>query len=89
MADSKPKMMFAIEHLDSSIAHLNSAMEVLSSVILDLQKGADFITKYRDSLIRTVEDTGGNVSQAIESQIRDFIPKRPRDGKDQESQTGN
>jgi len=82
----KPKMMFAIEHLDSSIAHLNSAMEVLSSVILDLQKGADFVTKYRDSLIKTVEETGGNMTQAIESQIRDFIPKRLKDGKDQEVQ---
>jgi hypothetical protein len=86
MSDAKPKMMFAIEHIDSSITHLNSAMEVLSSVIMDLQKGADFLTKYRNSLIKTVEDTGGNVTQAIESQIRDFIPKRMRDGKDQETQ---
>jgi len=82
----KPKMMFAIEHLDSSISHLNSAMEVLSSVILDLQKGSDFITRYRDSLIKTVEDTGGNMTQAIESQIRDYIKPRLRDGKDQEGQ---
>jgi hypothetical protein len=88
MTDAKPKMMFAIEHIDSSITHLNSAMEVLSSVVFDLQKGADFLAKYRDSLIKTVDETGGNVSQAIESQIRDYIPKRTKDGKDQGSTGG-
>src|SRR5215469_802571 len=79
----KPKMMMAIEHLDAANSHMNSAMQVLSSVILDLQKGADFITRYRDSLIKTVEETGGDVKASIESQIQDFIPKRLRaDGQD-------
>ena len=77
--DLKPKMMYAIEHLDAANNHMNSAMNVLGSVIHDLQKGADFIARYRDSLIKTVENTGGNTTQAIESQIRDFIPKRVRD----------
>ena len=83
----KPKMTIAIEHLDAAQSHMNKAMEVLSSVIFDLQKGADFIARYRDSLIKTVEDTGGNVAQAIESQIRDYIPKRKGDGN--EEQAGN
>jgi hypothetical protein len=78
--DLKPKMMYAIEHLDAANNHMNSAMNVLGSVIHDLQKGADFIARYRDSLIKTVESTGGNTTQAIESQIRDFIPKKARDG---------
>jgi hypothetical protein len=77
----KPKMLIAIEHLDSANSHMNSAMTVLSSVILDLQKGADFIARYRDSLIKSVEDSGGD----IESQIKEFLPKRLRnDGQDQE-----
>src|SRR5215469_1856931 len=67
MSDMKPKMMQAIEHLDAANSHMNSAMSVLSSVILDLQKGADFITRYRDSLIKTVEETCGYVRQSIES----------------------
>ena len=82
----KPKMLIAIEHLDAANTHMNSAMSVLSSVILDLQKGADFITRYRDSLIQSVEESGGDIKGSIESQIREFIPKRPSDGKDQESQ---
>jgi hypothetical protein len=86
--DLKPKMMYAIEHLDAANNHMNSAMNVLGSVIHDLQKGADFIARYRDSLIKTVENTGGNTTQAIESQIRDFIPKRARDGNDGQSQGG-
>jgi hypothetical protein len=82
--DVKPKMLIAIEHLDSANSHMNSAMQVLSSVILDLQKGADFITRYRDSLVRSFEDSGGGHAQAVESQIKDFLPKRLRDGKDKE-----
>ena len=86
--DMKPKMLQAIEHLDAANSHMNSAMSVLSSVILDLQKGADFITRYRDSLIKTVEETGGDVRQSIESQIKDYIrPQRGPDGKDQEVQS--
>jgi hypothetical protein len=47
-------------------------------VIFDLQKGSDFIGRYRDSLIKTIEETGGDVTASIESQIRDFIPKTHR-----------
>lgn len=86
---AKPKMVFAIEHLDASVTHLDQTMQVLSSIIMDLQKGRDFISRYRDSLIKTVEDTGGDVKQAVESQIRSFIPNREAlDGKNQESQSG-
>jgi hypothetical protein len=76
----KPKMMAAIDHLDSAATHMNQAMSVLSSVILDIQKGADFITRYRDSLVKTVEMSGGDVAQSIEAQIKDFLPKRLKDG---------
>jgi hypothetical protein len=72
----KPKMLMAIEHLDAANNHMNSAMQVLSGIIFDLQKGADFITRYRDSLVKSVEATGGEVT--IEEQIRDFIPQRLR-----------
>ena len=83
----KPKMMAAIDHLDAANSHMNSAMSVLSSVILDIQKGADFIAQYRDSLIKTVEMSGGNTTQAVESQIREYIQGRPRsDGQDQKQE---
>ena len=82
----KPKVLMGIEHIDAAISHLNSSMQVFSSVIFDLQKGADFLIRYRDSLIKTIEESGGDVKQSIESQIRDYIPRRANDGKDQESQ---
>jgi hypothetical protein len=72
----KPKMLMAIEHLDSANKHMNSAMQVMSGIIFDLQKGADFIVRYRDSLIKSVEASGGEAT--IEEQIRDFIPQRLR-----------
>jgi hypothetical protein len=75
----KPKTMIAIDHLNSAHDHMNKAIQLFSSVILDLEKGATFISTYRDSLIKTVEATGGDVQQAIEAQIKDFLPKRLRD----------
>ena len=84
MAEAKPKMMVAIEHLDAANTHMEQAMGVLSSIILDWQKAADFLVTYRNSLIKTIEDTGGDTTASIESQIRDFIPKRARDGKGEE-----
>ena len=57
---------------------MNKAMSVLSSVILDWQKAADFISHYRDSLVRTVELADGDVEQSIESQIKEFIPRHYR-----------
>ena len=80
VSNSKPKMMYAIEHLDAANTHMEQAMSVLSSIILDWQKAADFLVNYRNSLIKTVEETGGDVTPSIESQIRDYIPKR--DGND-------
>jgi len=79
----KPKMMMAIDHLDAANASMNSAMSVLSSIVLDLQKGADFLVRYRNSLIKTVELSGGDMGQAVESQIKDYIGKK-LNGQDQE-----
>lgn len=74
----KPKMQVAIEHLDNAHKELDLAMTVLSSVVFDIQKGADFVARYRDSLIKTINETGGDVTKSIESQIRDYIPKGSR-----------
>jgi hypothetical protein len=78
----KPKVQIAIEHLDHAFEHMNQAMSVLSSVVFDLQKAADFVARYRDSMIKSLEETGGDVGPAIESQIREFIPKAYRNGND-------
>jgi hypothetical protein len=51
---------------------------MLSSMILDLEKAAEFLGKYRDSLIKTIEDSGGDVKASIESQIKEFVPKQFR-----------
>jgi hypothetical protein len=83
---TKPKMLYAIEHLDAANTHMEQAMNVLSSIILDWQKAADFLVGYRNSLIRTMEETGGDVTPTIESQIRDFIPQRHRDEETEEQQ---
>ena len=82
--NTKPKMMRAIEHLDAANTHMEQAMNVLSSIIMDWQKAADFLVSYRDSMIKTIEDSGGDVKMAVESQIRDYVQKRHNDGKDEE-----
>jgi hypothetical protein len=71
-------MQIAVAHLDQAFDHMNQAMTVLSSVIFDLQKGADFVRGYRDSLFRVVEDNGGDVTESVEHAIREFIPRNYR-----------
>jgi hypothetical protein len=75
---NRPRMSIAIEHLDHAQAHMNQVSKVLSSMILDMEKASDFVSRFRDSLIKTIEETGGDVQASIESQIADFIPKNYR-----------
>ena len=81
---NRPKMQIVIEHLDQAQEHMNQAMTVLSSVIFDLQRGADYIGRFRDSMIKTLEETGGDVTATVENQIREFIPKTYRPPTQQE-----
>jgi hypothetical protein len=71
-------MTIAIEHLDQAQGHMNQVSKVLSSMILDMEKASDFVGRFRDSLIKSVEETGGDTQASIESQIADFIPKNYR-----------
>jgi hypothetical protein len=86
-ADRAPsRWQGVIDHLNASHAHLGQAMDILSTITFDLQRGADFIMKYRDSLINAIEANGGRIEQgSVEQQIADFLPKRMRDEQQQES----
>ena len=75
---NRPRMTIAIEHLDQAQGHMHQVSKVLSSMILDLEKASDFIGRFRDSLIKTIEETGGDVQSSIEHQIADFVPKNYR-----------
>ena len=75
---NRPRMTIAIEHLDQAQGHMHQVSKVLSSMILDLEKASDFIGRFRDSLIKTIEETGGDVQASIESQITDYVPKNYR-----------
>jgi len=86
--NGKPRFHMAVEHLDKAHEHMDCAMTILSSVIFDLQKGANFIASYRDSLVKTIEASGGDVAMAIEQQIQDFVqPKyrQPVEAKDEQT----
>jgi hypothetical protein len=80
MADNgkpqKSKWHGVIDHMAAAEQHMGEAMNLLSLINFDLQKGADFIRRYKESLIKTITESGGEVEQAsVEEQIRDFIPK--------------
>ena len=77
----KPKLVIAIEHLDAANTHMERAMGVLNSVILDWQKASSFILQYRDSLIKSIEDTGGgDIYAQVETLVhREFAPKKVRE----------
>jgi hypothetical protein len=73
---NRPKMIAVIENLDIAFEAMNRAGQILASTVLDIERGSDWISKFRDGLIKTVEETGGDVTQAVEGQIRDFIGKK-------------
>jgi len=74
----RPKTQIVIDHLDQAFEHMNQAMQVLSSVIFDLQKCADFISAYRTSLFKTFEANGGDTTESVEQAIKEFIPRNYR-----------
>jgi hypothetical protein len=75
---ARPKMVIVIGHLDNAQANMNEAVQVLFSMIKDLEKGSDWIGSFRDSFIRTLEQVGGDVGAAVEGQIREYIGNKYR-----------
>jgi len=80
-AERAPQFQDAINHLNAAGGHLSEAMNVLSKIGFGLQRGADYILKYRDNLVNAIEAAGGQVEVegGIEDQIREFLPKRLRE----------
>lgn len=75
-AEQKSRWQLVIDHLNASHRHLSDAMNLLSQINFDLQKGADFISRYRDNLIGVIEANGGQIEQdSVEEQIKEFLPK--------------
>lgn len=72
----RSKMLSALDHLNASHHHLSEAMNLFSMINFDLQKGADYIARYRDMLVNAVEASGGKVeAESVEEQIKEFLPK--------------
>jgi hypothetical protein len=75
-----PQFQDAINHLNAAGAHLSEAMDVLSRIGFGLQRGADYILKYRDNLVNAIEAAGGQVEVgSVEEEIREFLPRRLRE----------
>jgi hypothetical protein len=70
---TRPRMVLVIEALDNSYEWANRAGKILASMVLDVEQHADKIGHFRDSLIKTMEQTGGDIGMAVEQQIRDFV----------------
>ena len=71
--NNRPRMLAVIECFDTAFEAMTRANQILGSIMLDIEKGSDWMVKFRDGLIATVEEAGGDVAQAVEGQIRDFI----------------
>jgi hypothetical protein len=69
----RPRMIAIVECFDQIIDNMHRANRILGSMMLDIEKAADWATKTRDGLIQTIEERGGDVAQAVEGQMRDFI----------------
>jgi hypothetical protein len=71
--NNRPRMLAVIECFDTAFEAMTRANQILGSIMLDIEKGSDWMVKFRDGLVATIEGAGGDVTQAVEGQIRDFI----------------
>ena len=76
--NNRPRMLAVIECFDSAFEAMTRANQILGSIMLDIEKGSDWMVKFRDGLVATIEGAGGDVTQAVEGQIRDFIGNKQK-----------
>ena len=75
---ARPKMLIVIEDLDSAQGAMQHAIQVLFSMIKDLEKGSDWIGSFRDSFLRTLEQSGGDIGAILETDIKQYIGNKHR-----------
>ena len=75
---ARPKMLIVVEALDAAQGSMQHAIQVLFSMIKDLEKGSDWIAGFRDSLLRTVEQSGGDIAAILENDIKQYIGNKHR-----------
>jgi hypothetical protein len=76
--NNRPRMVLVIECLDNAHAWANQGAKYLAAMTLDVEQYADKLGNFRDSLIKAMEVTGGDVGAAVESQIREFVGTNQR-----------
>jgi hypothetical protein len=77
-AISRPRMVLVIEALDNAYSWANQAAKYLAAMTLDVEQHSDKLGHFRDSLIKTMEQTGGDIGAAVEGQIREFVGNNQR-----------
>jgi hypothetical protein len=75
---ARPKMLIVIEDLDSAQGSMQHAIQVLFSMIKDLEKGSDWIGSFRDSFLRTLEQSGGDIGAVLENDLKQYIGNKHR-----------
>lgn len=65
----------ALEDFKSAHGHLDRAAHYFSTLMMDAEKGMNFIDKFRQDLTQALQDSGTPIESDIEEQIADFIPK--------------
>ena len=78
IGNNRPRMVIVIECLDNACGWANRAAKHLAAMTLDVEQYADKLGNFRDSLIKAMEVTGGDVGAAVESQIREFVGTNQR-----------
>jgi hypothetical protein len=80
VADQPNKSRFQLILDDLNIAHkrLDHAAHLFSTLIVDVEKGINFVDKFRHDLTEAIQDAGGTAVETahIEEAIAEFLPKR-------------
>lgn len=73
---SKSRFQIILDDLNEAHRRMDHAAHLFSTLIFDIEKGMNFIDKFRHDLTAAIQETGGTViASDIEQQIAEFIPK--------------
>jgi len=75
----KSRFQIILDDLNEAHIRMDHAAHLFSTLIMDVEKGMNFIDKFRRDLTQAIEDAGGTPSH-IEEQIAEFVPKAVTSG---------
>lgn len=73
---TRSRFQLILDDLNAAHKRMDHAAHLFSTLIVDIEKGMNFVDKFRRDLVEAVQEAGGTVIDSdIEEAISEFIPK--------------